>query len=1194
MCAIYLYLFLLLIVILSVNNVAFGDPIVKVSMNAEWTFESLGALTREVIPLQDGSVDDLKGALLISQYLEYVYSLPIRNSVLFSSFFASVLSNFRPPVSIDSLEQLLVAIEPALETLSSFRITAISTLNIFLPRILASHSFSSKFLEISIKRKKASIVELHHLKNLILASRECCVIPLSSTNFIFFDSFDDLLKDELVYFSRPIFRSNILIEKSVYLFGMPCDPQVQETSELIRDLKNTSLFFVSFFIPFTGFPVVIKLHGFGVEFVLKNTEYNASVFSEEERKILNAHRSEDLGADKAVSRKIGFCQVVFFDRYLVDLESMSLVKFYSWLSDHLFFCEYTRSIFPFLKTKTQVSLEYKFPSSSLITVLPAVDQWYSFIMNPTKLSHFEDFLYFCQHVEEPFGIKLGFFETSKLASFLAELDHPQKIFKLFQVILQLHVKLGLENSDAVSDDILENVFSLSKAKAEVTTVAVITEFGQPLILKNNRVMSLSNAGRAVASKTVTLDRFHYAVDVKRLWNPLELWTQIPVSSEDKYVYHICLPPGYHPPDLSSSCNFVDWPVPVGHMFINGRYLPLSVFEDPKLWADILKIEALDPPLSLFELLSSTIVDAFEQSIVSKYPEVSLFNSRKSSDNINDISVLSTPFYCNLNFSENFNNISKYQKTFAMLKDLEQIYGLVIRSNAPPTVRNYHFLGASSDHTVAILKSGVLYTFNLLNLPENWAVAPVFSENSVAPKNADLDNILFLSDDEVLEVRFNLVAILIHGQAYDSVSRTPAKGLGLSLRSSMNDDVLDDTLVMANLGYYQLKAYNPGLYFLDCQNYDPSIFFKFNSTSNCVPLVVDSFDGLVKRLPLISSTNDGPEGLFSIPSWLNIFGNSPVSDRDLINPEVDPNINIFAIASGHLYEQLLWIAILSVLKHASRPIKLWLIADFLSPAFLSSQLPAFSEIWNFQYELISYAWPPWLRRQSEKQRTIWAYKVLFLDVMFPLSLKRIIFIDADQIVRTDLGQLMDLDLEEKVYAFTPMGSSNPDTESCRFWNTGYWKKVLRGRPYHIAALFVVDLERFRKVGAGDLLRYHYQQLTGDPNNLANLEQDLTNNLQDLLPIYSLPQDWLWCETWCSMEDLKNAKTIDLCNNPLTKEHKLEKAKRLIPEWTIFNNVLQKTLHILSSFKAQNATKDWPTYYAEHYEAFKASSDAHDEL
>ena len=30
------------------------------------------------------------------------------------------------------------------------------------------------------------------------------------------------------------------------------------------------------------------------------------------------------------------------------------------------------------------------------------------------------------------------------------------------------------------------------------------------------------------------------------------------------------------------------------------------------------------------------------------------------------------------------------------------------------------------------------------------------------------------------------------------------------------------------------------------------------------------------------------------------------------------------------------------------------------------------------------------------------------------------------------------------------------------------------------------------------------------------------------IKTLPQEWLWCETWCDNESKKYAKTIDLVN------------------------------------------------------------------
>jgi UDP-glucose:glycoprotein glucosyltransferase len=47
-----------------------------------------------------------------------------------------------------------------------------------------------------------------------------------------------------------------------------------------------------------------------------------------------------------------------------------------------------------------------------------------------------------------------------------------------------------------------------------------------------------------------------------------------------------------------------------------------------------------------------------------------------------------------------------------------------------------------------------------------------------------------------------------------------------------------------------------------------------------------------------------------------------------------------------------------------------------------------------------------------------------------------------------------------------------------------------------------------MAAGDMLRGHYQQLSADPHSLANLDQDLPNNLQREVPIFSLPEDWLW--------------------------------------------------------------------------------------
>jgi UDP-glucose:glycoprotein glucosyltransferase len=60
------------------------------------------------------------------------------------------------------------------------------------------------------------------------------------------------------------------------------------------------------------------------------------------------------------------------------------------------------------------------------------------------------------------------------------------------------------------------------------------------------------------------------------------------------------------------------------------------------------------------------------------------------------------------------------------------------------------------------------------------------------------------------------------------------------------------------------------------------------------------------------------------------------------------------------------------------------------------IPALAAAFGFDYEFVTYKWPHWLHKQTDKQRLIWAYKILFLDVLFPLDLERIIFVDSDQV------------------------------------------------------------------------------------------------------------------------------------------------------------------------------------------------------
>ncbi|SMR56403.1 unnamed protein product [Zymoseptoria tritici ST99CH_3D1] len=473
----------------------------------------------------------------------------------------------------------------------------------------------------------------------------------------------------------------------------------------------------------------------------------------------------------------------------------------------------------------------------------------------------------------------------------------------------------------------------------------------------------------------------------------------------------------------------------------------------------------------------------------------------------------------------------------------------------------------------------------MDLPPSWLVAPKHTVH-------DLDNIKLsaVKSGSDIDAVYELEHILIEGHSKDASSGPPPRGVQLVLGTE-SDPHFADTIIMANLGYFQFKA-NPGIYNLALQKGRSEAIFNIDSTGALgynvqsdddfpsTEIALMSFRGTtlfpeLSRKPgmededvleasksAFESLADNADKLLaqaglksgSAGKYLSKaaqLGSGLFSSKDDVQAPKHADINIFSVASGHLYERMLNIMMVSVMKHSSHTVKFWFIEQFLSPSF-KDFLPIMATAYGFQYEMVTYKWPHWLRGQKEKQREIWGYKILFLDVLFPLDLDKVIFVDADQIVRTDMYELVQHDLEGAPYGFTPMCDSRTEMEGFRFWKQGYWKNFLKGLPYHISALYVVDLKLFRQMAAGDRLRQNYHQLSADPNSLSNLDQDLPNHMQSLLPIHSLPQEWLWCETWCSDESLKDAKTIDLCNNPQTKEPKLDRARRQVPEWTAYDD------------------------------------------
>ncbi|XP_027931508.1 UDP-glucose:glycoprotein glucosyltransferase [Vigna unguiculata] len=492
----------------------------------------------------------------------------------------------------------------------------------------------------------------------------------------------------------------------------------------------------------------------------------------------------------------------------------------------------------------------------------------------------------------------------------------------------------------------------------------------------------------------------------------------------------------------------------------------------------------------------------------------------------------------------------------------------------------------------------------LDVPEPWLVEPVIAVH-------DLDNILLenLGDTRTLQAVFELEALVLTGHCSEK-DHDPPRGLQLILGTKTTPHLFD-TIVMANLGYWQMKV-SPGVWFLQLAPGRSSELYVLKEGADGIEnkqssklITINDLRGKVVHMDVVKRkgredekllvSDEDDEDLQETKKGSGWNSNLLKWASGLISSNEQPKItetndatekvkggrrgktiNIFSIASGHLYERFLKIMILSVLKNTHRPVKFWFIKNYLSPPF-KDLIPRMAQEYGFECELITYKWPTWLHKQKEKQRIIWAYKILFLDVIFPLSLEKVIFVDADQVVRTDMGELYDMDIKGKPLAYTPFCDNNKEMDGYRFWRQGFWKDHLRGKPYHISALYVVDLKKFRETAAGDNLRVFYETLSKDPNSLANLDQDLPNYAQHVVPIFSLPQEWLWCESWCGNATKSRAKTIDLCNNPMTKEPKLKGARRIVSEWPDLDSEASKfTAKILGDdlepFPSPDQSKD----------------------
>jgi UDP-glucose:glycoprotein glucosyltransferase len=201
-----------------------------------------------------------------------------------------------------------------------------------------------------------------------------------------------------------------------------------------------------------------------------------------------------------------------------------------------------------------------------------------------------------------------------------------------------------------------------------------------------------------------------------------------------------------------------------------------------------------------------------------------------------------------------------------------------------------------------LPSSPLLTQNLA-VPENWLADLIRSVY-------DLDNIRLSDIGGPVHSEYELEYLLLEGHCFDSTTGSPPRGLQFNL-GTKDQEVIVDTIVMANLGYFQLKA-NPGAWTLKLRQGKSADIYDINNVEGLntihsvnqgtVSVVINSFSSHVLKVRVskkpemlnadLLGEDDQNSGIWdSITSTFS--GSTGESQAE--------TINIFSVASGESYE-----------------------------------------------------------------------------------------------------------------------------------------------------------------------------------------------------------------------------------------------------------------------------------------------------
>ncbi|AGO12027.1 AaceriADR364Wp [[Ashbya] aceris (nom. inval.)] len=356
---------------------------------------------------------------------------------------------------------------------------------------------------------------------------------------------------------------------------------------------------------------------------------------------------------------------------------------------------------------------------------------------------------------------------------------------------------------------------------------------------------------------------------------------------------------------------------------------------------------------------------------------------------------------------------------------------------------------------------------------------------------------------------DVASIIIEGYAFDEklpVSKTTVEshaGVCLELLNA-DGEVVSSSSTMSVFGYFQFLVPNLGYGFTvrSCSPEYEITSFSTDAKADYVPSAEISIIDVIPHrvfVKLRETHRNAAEYNTDQQEGIHIY----VTIHD---PSDEPSFKekLFAILAG-------------TPQHT--PVTFWLAHGApLSPELhtilrVAESLPGR----HVACRPVRYAWPSWLRPQRFVDRRLDAARLLFLDTALPHTMHgRLIMLSLTEERTPDVATLSGLQTTAYLTMRPHRGHG--------YWEEGYWQNYLGKhnlRFYNPSRTFVVDLDRYRSLTAGDHLRVHYQRLSADVTSLLDIDQDLVNSVQLLLKIRPLrinkflpPATKEWIAAWPS--------------------------------------------------------------------------------